>query len=95
MGSAYSMYPPAVAPPALILGGLLGVVDHDHFDRGFLRFQLETQLLLKRGEDIYAAGIGRWWLAVVGRPVQREIIKPSKARFVEHRAIHAVLQITC
>jgi hypothetical protein len=32
---------------ALILRGLLGVIDHDHFDRGFLRFQFETELLLK------------------------------------------------
>jgi hypothetical protein len=39
---------------ALILGGLLGVIDHDELDGGSLRFQLETELFLKRGEDIHA-----------------------------------------
>jgi hypothetical protein len=39
---------------ALILGGFLRVIDHEKFDRGFLRFQFEAELFLNGGENVYA-----------------------------------------
>lgn len=35
--------------PVSIFAGLIGVVDHDHFDRPFFRRQAQAELLLDRG----------------------------------------------
>ena len=50
---------------------MLYAVDHEHVTIGFLRFELQSQLLLHGGEDRWTVGIDRGKPFAIERPLEK------------------------
>src|SRR5687768_7467134 len=81
----------------LVLGRPLDALDDDHLNRALCRFELQSELLLNRGEQIRRARIdrrqfhaGRRWRSA-GRGRERQLERPQsgEARTIDDLAAHA------
>src|SRR5690242_17893381 len=74
------------------------VIDDEHRLRLVARFELETELLLKRGVDVRQVrvrGGGTTWrrrAGLVRLPSQLEVELTCESRAIEHRAIDTIRQ---
>src|ERR1700722_15554143 len=79
--------PPEVNPDKLIAcWDLLRMIDHQNFDRAFLRFQLQAQLLLQGGNEIWTAGIvSSYRVLTLRNPIHRNVVLTSQACRIDYR----------